>query len=79
MKRWLLVHIPDAKIYHDPLTGWTGSESMTEQVSLSFASREEAIAYASREGLDYVVEKDVRDTSQPKRKRYADNFLMRYR
>ena len=52
--------------------GWTSSDNTRQQVLLKFDTKEEAIAYAQREGYAYVVE-------EPKAKRlqtraYADNF-----
>jgi hypothetical protein len=56
----------------DPLMGWTSSSDMGAQVKLSFDTREEAIAYARRNGLPYrVIEPNPR---RPVRKSYADNF-----
>ena len=56
----------------DPLMGWTSTRDMSGEVRLSFASKEEAIAYAERNGIAYVLaEPQVR---QPVRKSYSDNF-----
>lgn len=56
----------------DPLMGWSGSANTAKQVALSFATKEEAIAYAEREGLAYTV---VEPTAAKTAKRtYADNF-----
>ena len=52
--------------------GWTSSTDMRQQVRLEFDTREEAVAYAERNGLAYVLsEPKVR---KPIRKSYADNF-----
>lgn len=40
----------------EPLMGWTADDDTLTQVELRFNSREEAIAYAEREGLAYRVE-----------------------
>jgi hypothetical protein len=54
------------------LMGWTSSGDMTSQVRLNFATKEEAIAYAKKNGLSYRVE----DTMPAPRKilSYSDNF-----
>jgi hypothetical protein len=39
----------------EPLLGWTGDDDPLAQVTLSFPSREAAVAYAQRQGLAYVV------------------------
>jgi len=56
----------------DPLMGWTGSSDTQAQVTLVFASRDEAVAYAERQGVPYVVEVPHRRVMKPKA--YADNF-----
>jgi hypothetical protein len=71
-KDWVLEMEPAAAREIDPLMGWTSSSDTTAQVRLSFDMREEAIAYAERNGLPYTV--DEPDTRKPVRKAYADNF-----
>jgi ETC complex I subunit conserved region len=71
-KEWLLEFEPAAAAKRDPLMGWTSSSDMQAEVHLEFASKDEAIAYATRNGLAYtVVEPKPR---RPIRKSYADNF-----
>ena len=56
----------------DPLMGWTSSRDMDAQVTLTFATKDEAVAYAERNGIAYVLsEPQVR---KPIRKSYSDNF-----
>ena len=71
-KEWILQREPaDAKSI-DPLTGWSGSGDTDAQVELAFDTREEAVAYAERNGIAYtVIEPQMR---KPIRKAYADNF-----
>jgi hypothetical protein len=56
----------------DPLTGWNGSGDTNTQVRIAFASKEAAIAYCDKHGLDYhvVPAPPVRLKIQA----YADNF-----
>jgi hypothetical protein len=56
----------------EPLMGWTSSADMKQQIRLRFDSREEAVAYAEREGIAYRVE----EPTEVKRRTmsYADNF-----
>ncbi|MBX9682821.1 MAG: ETC complex I subunit [Hyphomicrobium sp.] len=71
-KEWLLEFEPQARREPEPLMGWVSSADTQAQVHLDFASKEEAIAYATRAGLAYtVVEPKPR---KPIRKSYADNF-----
>jgi hypothetical protein len=52
--------------------GWTSSGDTSTQVKLSFATREDAVAYAERKGLAYVVV----EPQETKRRTmaYSDNF-----
>ncbi len=71
-KEWLLQEEPEAAKTIDPLMGWTGSTDTESQVELAFETRDEAIAYAERNGIAYTVFEP-----QPRkaiRKAYADNF-----
>ncbi len=58
---------------NDPLMGWWGRGDTRDQVSLRFATREEAIAYAEKNGHPYDVEIPPAP-AKPKAKVYADNF-----
>jgi hypothetical protein len=68
---WVLAHLPGPR-RPDPLMGWIGGAGTETQVELKFASREEAVAYAEREGLSYDVEHPTERVIRPKS--YADNF-----
>ncbi|MDX2309671.1 MAG: ETC complex I subunit [Hyphomicrobium sp.] len=71
-KEWVLEFEPEAPSRPEPLMGWISSADTRAQVSLEFASKDEAIAYATREGLAYtVIEPKPR---KPIRKTYAENF-----
>lgn len=71
-KEWMLVHEAATPRQIDPLMGWTSSTDTRTQVRLAFDTKEEAIAYAERNGIPYRLD-------EPKlrglvRKSYADNF-----
>jgi hypothetical protein len=71
-RQWLLQFASPVRREADPLMGWTSSNNTRQQVTLRFDTKEEAIAYAEREGYAYVVEEP-----KPRRlqvKAYADNF-----
>lgn len=71
-KEWVLEFEPEAPRGVEPLMGWTSSSDMRSQLKLTFDSKEEAIAYAERNGIAYtVIDPQVR---KPVRKAYADNF-----
>ena len=69
---WLLEYEPELPQTAEPLMGWTTSADTKEQVRMSFATREAAIAYAQKRGIAYeVVEPPA---TRPKKKSYSDNF-----
>jgi hypothetical protein len=71
-KEWILEFDPAEPRSIDPLMGWTSSGDMRNQIRLEFDTKEEAIAYATREGLAYTVADPK--PRKPIRKSYADNF-----
>jgi len=71
--RWVLEFAPSSAKTVDPLMGWTGSRDMkADQLKLTFETREAAIAYAERNGIDYRVMEHQTRKIVPKS--YADNF-----
>ena len=52
--------------------GWTSSKDTKTQLRLWFDSKEEAVAYAQKNGLMYTVQEPRERTLRPKA--YADNF-----
>jgi hypothetical protein len=71
-KEWILEFDPAEPRSIDPLMGWTSSGDMRNQIRLEFDTKEEAVAYATREGLAYTVADPK--PRKPIRKSYADNF-----
>ena len=69
---WVLEWEPTERKRPDPLMGWSGSGDTQAQVRLNFETRDAAIAYAERQGLDYQVHEPHQRTVRPKA--YADNF-----
>lgn len=69
---WLLEYEPETRLTADPLMGWTSSGDMKSQLRLWFDTAEEAVAYATRNGIAYRLEQP----HQAKRRSmaYADNF-----
>lgn len=70
--KWVLEFLKQGERSVDPVMGWTSIDDTLGQVRLSFDTREQAIAYAQREGLNFTVE----EAREPKRlvKSYAQNF-----
>lgn len=71
-KEWVLEFEPSDKASPDPLVGWVGSSDTRKQVALHFATKDEAIAYATKHGYAYSVLEEK--TRKVKPKAYADNF-----
>lgn len=69
---WVLEFEPEKPRTIDPLMGYTSSGDMKSQIRLTFDTREEATAYAEKQGLPYRVE----EPTPPKRRliSYSDNF-----
>jgi hypothetical protein len=71
-KEWVLEFEPESPREVEPLMGWTSSRDMKQQLRLSFDSKEEAVAYAERNGIAYSLTEPK--PRRPIRKAYADNF-----
>lgn len=71
--RWLLAFDPDSPRNVEPLMGWTSSADTRQQLRLWFDTREEAIAYAERNGITWRVE-EPRATRPRQNPAYSDNF-----
>jgi len=71
-KDWVLEFEPESARQVDPLMGWVSSADTATQIKLEFASKEEAMAYASRNGIAFTV----LEPSPHKRlnRTYSDNF-----
>ena len=72
-REWILEFEPAHARSHDPLMGWTSSRDTRQQVRLTFDTKEAAIAYAKKHGIDYLLkEAAVEHGIRPKS--YAENF-----
>lgn len=71
--RWLLAFDPASPRNVEPLMGWTSSADTRQQLRLWFDTREEAIAYAERNGIGWRVE-EPRATRPRQNPSYSDNF-----
>ena len=54
-KLWLLEHETQHPRTIEPLMGWTSTSETRQQVKLWFDSKEEAVAYAQKNGIAYRV------------------------
>ncbi len=71
-KDWIIEFEPTAPRSIDPLMGWTSSPDTRGQVILRFRTKEEAIAYAEKQGYAFQVFEPKERTLRPKS--YASNF-----
>ena len=71
-REWVLEFESDRPKRPDPLTGWSGGAATQEQVRLTFPSREAAMAYADRQGIDVHLVPPA--APRLKLQAYADNF-----
>ena len=69
---WVLEYELETPRRPEPLMGWVAAGDTLNQVRMKFITKEAAIAFAEREGLDYTVnETHIRKV---KPQSYIDNF-----
>ncbi|MDC0033806.1 ETC complex I subunit [Alphaproteobacteria bacterium] len=70
---WLLEFELSTAKQTDHLMGWVGSRDMqSDQIRIKFASKNEAITFATKHGLEYEIKEPAERAVEPKS--YADNF-----
>jgi len=69
---WKLDFLPQAAPFIDKTMGWTGMNDMLQELNLSFATKEEAIAYAKNNAIEFEVEEPKEKKFVPKS--YSANF-----
>ena len=71
-RKWILEYEAATPRRPDPLMGWASAADTLNEVQLRFDTRDEAVAFADRLGLDYTVIAPHDSAERPKS--YADNF-----
>jgi hypothetical protein len=71
-KQWVLEYELAAPRHPDPLMGWASTEDTMSQVQLEFDTKEQAVAYAHQNGIEFQLFEPVPTAERPKA--YADNF-----
>jgi hypothetical protein len=71
-RRWVLEYEPETPRRADPLMGWASAQDTLNEVQLRFDTRDAAVAFADRLGLDYTIIAPQDSADKPKS--YADNF-----
>ena len=71
-KKWRLEFILANAPRPDALMGWISGADTNGQVRMTFDTKEEAIAYAEKHGIEFRVQ----EPKEPKRRQisYAENF-----
>ncbi|MHA1553460.1 MAG: ETC complex I subunit [Alphaproteobacteria bacterium] len=72
LDRWILEFAREDRPSADPLMGTYASSDMLRHVRLSFDSRDQAVAYAERNGIAYRVSEGSEPPVKPQF--YAENF-----
>ncbi len=72
-KTWLLEYERSERREIEPLMGWTGSGETSAQIRIPFDTKEEAVAFAEKLGIEYKVEEPAPD-KQRRGLSYSDNF-----
>ena len=70
--KWILEYEPESPRANEPLMGCVSSGDKKSQIRLRFDTKEEAVAYAERNGVPYRLEEP-----KPAARRiisYSDNF-----
>ena len=71
-REWVLEFEPELPLKLEPLMGWTSSDETRTQVRLLFPTLEEAVAFATRQGIPFRIEEPKKTALKPKS--YAENF-----
>ncbi|HZH26947.1 MAG TPA: ETC complex I subunit [Azospirillaceae bacterium] len=71
-KQWMLEYEIETPRRPEPLMGWISSGDTLNQVKMHFPTKEEAIAFAEKNGWTYTVQDATPRRIRPRN--YADNF-----
>ncbi len=71
-RAWVLEYEPGSAKETDPFRGWAGSADTRSQVRLRFPSKEEAVAFAKKNGMNFRVQESKSRRIRPKS--YSENF-----
>ena len=73
IKKWILEYEAESTRFIEPVMGWTGNTDTKRQIKLKFTSKKEAIEYAKRKELDYIIITPKKPVL--KLRAYSDNFI----
>ena len=72
LKNWRLQYELSSPKNKEPLMGWTSSSDTNQQVIMDFESKEEAINYAKKNSIDFLLTEPKKRSISPKS--YSANF-----
>ena len=78
-REWVLEFIADEPRRIDPLMGWTSSSDTQAQVTLHFATKEDALDYAETHGIDAIVTLPKKRRANVRPGGYGENFATKRR
>ena len=78
-KKWVLEFTPSAPREIDPLMGWTSSGDTQSQVLINFESKEAAIDFARKRGIEFAVVNPKSRRPIIRKRGYAENFAFERR
>lgn len=70
--KWVIEYETTSRRQPEALMGWTSSGDTLNQVKLKFDAKEEAIAFAEKEGWSYSLSNPHKRRIRPRN--YGDNF-----
>jgi hypothetical protein len=71
-RKWVLAYEPATRREPEALMGWTRAQDTLNEVWLQFDTKEEAVAFATKSGIEFTVIPPHESAEKPKS--YADNF-----
>ena len=73
-KHWVLEFAQSDARHIDPLMGWTSSDDTQTQVRLQFDTRDAAVDYADRHGIQATVVEPQKRAANIRSGGYGENF-----
>ena len=71
-RSWVVEFEPGARGKNDDLMGWAGAGDTRNQLRMVFESRDDAVAFCKKQGLEFQLTEPKSRTT--KLKSYSDNF-----
>lgn len=72
--KWVLEFVQAAAREVDPLMGWTSSDDTQSQIRMQFATKQDAVDYATEHGIEVQVQDPHRRKPNIRAGGYGENF-----